>query len=134
MFYKIAADFVVILHFLWIVFLIFGVFIGRNKIIKYLHIGGLGFAIIIQIFGWYCPLTYLEVWLRQRHNPSIKYTGSFIIHYVEKIVYIELSPVIIFVLTLILISMSAYIYLRRREKRLPRRPPSQNPSGLGDFS
>lgn len=119
MFYKLAADFVVILHFFWIVFLIFGAFIGkRYKIVKFFHISGLGFAIIIQIFGWHCPLTHLEVWLRHRHDPSMKYTGSFIIHYVEKIVYIELSPVIIFLLTVILFFLVAYIYLVRKEKKL----------------
>jgi hypothetical protein len=118
MFYKLAADFIVSLHFLWIIFLIFGAFIGkRYKTVKHFHIGGLGFAIIIQIFGWYCPLTHLEVWLRYRHDATMRYTGSFIIHYVEKIVYLELSPVIIFVLTLILISMSVYIYSRRKKER-----------------
>ncbi|MBE0427301.1 MAG: DUF2784 domain-containing protein [Nitrospirae bacterium] len=115
MFYRIAADFVVLLHFLWILFLIFGAFIGRKyKISKIFHIAGLCFAIIIQIFGWYCPLTYVEVWLRQKHDPSLLYSGSFIIHYVEKIVYIELSQWIIFVLTVILVLGSLYIYSGRR--------------------
>jgi hypothetical protein len=112
-----AADFVVFIHFLWILFLVFGAFIGRRHFwVKILHIGGLGFAVIMQIFGWYCPLTHLEVWLRQRQNPMLTYRGSFIIHYIEKIVYIELSPWIIFVLTLILIAASAYIYLKRKER------------------
>jgi hypothetical protein len=40
------------------------------------------------------------------------YKGSFIIHYMEKIVYLELTPGIIFVLTLILISVSAFVYTK----------------------
>ncbi len=117
MFYRLAADFIVLIHFLWIVFLIFGAFIGKKYLpAKIFHISGLGFAVIIQIFGWYCPLTHLEIWLRQRHDPLLTYHGSFIIHYVEKIVYIQLSPVIIFVLTFILISISMYIYLGRKER------------------
>jgi len=115
--YKLAADLVVLIHFLWIVFLIIGSFIGRKyRIVKIFHIAGLGFSVIMQIFGWYCPLTHLEIWLRQRHDPLLTYHGSFIIHYVEKIVYIQLSPVIIFVLTFILISISMYIYLGRKER------------------
>lgn len=118
MFFKISADFVVLIHFLWILFLIFGAFIGRKYIaIKIIHIAGLGFSIIMQIFGWYCPLTYLEIWLRQKHDPSITYTGSFIIHYVEKIVYIELSPLFIFILTVVLVSVSGYIYLIKTRKK-----------------
>ena len=117
MFYKVAADFIVLIHFLWIVFLIFGAFIGKKySPAKIFHIAGLGFAGIIQIFGWYCPLTYLEIWLRQRHDPLLTYSGSFIVYYMEKLIYIELTPVIIFVLTLVLISISAFIYSVRKEK------------------
>jgi len=111
--YKLAADFTVFIHFLWIIFLLFGAFIGRKShAIKYLHITGLCFAVIIQIFGWYCPLTYLEVWLRQKHDPSLVYRGSFLIHYIERIVYLELTPGTIFVLTVILIAVSALLYMK----------------------
>jgi hypothetical protein len=116
-FYKLAADSVVLVHFLWIVFLIFGVFIGRKyRTVKIFHIAGLGFAVIMQIFGWYCPLTYIEIWLRKRHAPLLSYSGSFIVYYMEKLIYIKLTPWIIFMLTLILISITAYIYSMRREK------------------
>ncbi len=114
MFYRIAADFIVLIHFLWIIFLIFGAFIGRKyRTIKIFHIAGLGFAVIMQIFGWYCPLTHIEIWLRERHNPYLTYSGSFIIHYVGKLIYIGLSPTIILVLTVILISISAYLYCKK---------------------
>lgn len=117
MLYKLAADFTVFIHFLWIIFLLFGAIIGRKfRAVKYLHIAGLGFAVIMQIFGWYCPLTHLEVWLRQRHEPLLTYRGSFLIHYVERIVYVELTPGIIFVLTIILIVASVFLY-RKGNKR-----------------
>lgn len=121
MLYRLAADGVVLVHFLWIVFLIIGAFIGRKyQAVKIFHIIGLCFAVIMQFFGWYCPLTYLEIWLRQKHDPSLSYSGSFIIHYIEKIVYIELSPWIIFILTLILVSISAYLYFVRSKHDLKR--------------
>jgi uncharacterized membrane protein len=116
MFYKIAADFTILIHFLWIVFLIAGAFIGRKyQTVKIIHIAGLSFAVIIVAFGWYCPLTYLEIWLRSKHEPLLTYKGSFIFHYVEKLVYIELPRGIIFGLTLILIVITIYIY-RKKEK------------------
>jgi len=117
MFYRVAADFVVLIHFLWIVFLIFGAFIGRNhRAVKIFHIAGLGFAVLIQIFGWYCPLTHLEICLRKRYEPSLSYSGSFIIYYVEKLVYIDLSRGMIFVLTIMIILMSGYLYFVRHSR------------------
>ena len=115
--YKVLADIVVLVHFLWILFLIFGAFPGvRNKAIKVFHISALVFAFVIQIFGWYCPLTHLEVWLRAKHDPSLAYAGSFIIHYVEGLIYIEISPRLIFSLTLLLIGFNAWVYLKRGGK------------------
>ena len=78
---------------------------------KRFHIGGIAFAFIIQIFSWYCPLTYLEVWLRRMHDPSRSYDGSFIMHYVEKFVYIDLPPNAILVMTIFLAFISALLYL-----------------------
>jgi uncharacterized membrane protein len=117
MFYGIMADVVVFLHFLWIIFLIFGAFIGRRyKWIKRVHIAGLCFALTIQGFGWYCPLTYLEIWLRKMHDPSTSYSGSFIINYVQKIVYIELPAKVILIMTIFLVLMSAWLYLHKPKK------------------
>jgi len=116
MIYKILADSMVLIHFLWIIFLFFGVIWGmRNKAVKILHITGLVFAFIIQIFGWYCPLTYLEVWLRSKHDSALAYAGSFIIHYVEEIVYIELSRNLILVLTLVLCGFNAWLYSKKKQ-------------------
>ena len=115
MLYKVLADFVVSVHFLWIFFLIFGALLGvRNKAIKYIHLTGLLFAILIQIFGWYCPLTHLEVWLRSRHNPSVAYAGSFIIYYMEKLVYLEVSPKGVLLATIGLVIFNSWLYLRKR--------------------
>ena len=117
MFYKIFADITVFIHFLWIVFLFLGALWGvKNKIIRVFHLIGLFFAILIQVFGWYCPLTYLEVWLRSRQDPALNYTGSFIIYYVEKIVYLEVSQSIIFLFTVLLCVVNGWFYFRRKSK------------------
>lgn len=120
MFYKIVADSVVVVHFLWIVFLLFGVFWGiKNKAVKIFHISGFAFAFVIQIFGWYCPLTYLEVWLRSTHDSALTYTGSFIIHYVEELVYIDVSRTLIFFLTLLICGLNVWLYLKKGKKSKP---------------
>ena len=118
MFYKIAADIIVALHFAWILFLIFGVVIGRkHRFLKNIHIAGLIFAGLMQTFGWYCPLTHLEVWLRRRHNPALSYEGSFIVHYVEELVYIQVSPYLIHFLTAVIVIFSTYFYIRKPDSR-----------------
>jgi len=118
MFYKVIADIIVIIHFLWILFLILGALWGvKYKAIKILHLSGLIFAFTIQIFDWYCPLTHLEVWLRSKHNSALTYTGSFIIHYVEKIVYIELSRNLIAILTIFLCGFNVWFYLRETKTK-----------------
>lgn len=118
MVYKVFADIVVFLHFLWILFVLFGVFWGlRNRKIQILHMFALTFAVIIQVFDWYCPSTYVEAWLRAKHDPTLSYTGSFIVHYVEKIVYINLSPSIIFGSTMFLVGVSLWLYLKKHASR-----------------
>jgi len=117
MIYQILANIVVFLHLLWILFLVFGVLWGiRNKTARVIHISGLAFSIIIQIFDWYCPLTHLEVWLRSRHYSTLSYAGSFIIHYIEQVVYLEISRSLIFVLSILLCGINIWIYLTQMKR------------------
>lgn len=111
------ADGVVFLHLLWILFLIFGAFVGyRLRWVKFLHLGALGFALALQVFGWICPLTLLEVWLRHRQSPASGYGGGFIQHYVEKIVYPGLPPWLILLGSLCVVAVSTWVYWRPGKK------------------
>jgi hypothetical protein len=56
--------------------------------------------------------------LRSKHDFSLTYTGSFIIHYVERIVYIELSRYLISVLTLILCGLNLWLYSKKKHSLL----------------
>ncbi len=117
MIYGILADTVIIVHFLWILFLITGSYWGsRHRPVMMIHGAGLVFALISQLFGWYCPLTLLEVWLQKKRNTAQAYPGSFIAHYAEKLVYIDLSPRVIFALTLALVGVTIWTYRRAFRK------------------
>ncbi len=110
---RIIADIVVVVHLLWIFFLIAGPYWGRKyRMVGVVHVAGLAFAVISQLAGWYCPLTYLEVWLRQRQDPAGAYPGSFLAHYAEQIVYAELPPAVIFLATVALVLVQAWFYWR----------------------
>ncbi len=111
------ADSVVLLHFLWIVFLIVGAWPGYYlRWVKYLHLGALTFSLMLQGFGWICPLTYLEVWLRRQQTPASGYRGGFIQHYVERIVYLDVPPRGILLGTLLVVAITVWVYVRPRKK------------------
>ncbi|MCS7281473.1 MAG: DUF2784 domain-containing protein [Desulfobacterota bacterium] len=114
MVYKVLADFVILVHFFWILFLLFGAFFGlKSKKLRILHIFGLFFAFFIQTFDLYCPLTYLEIYIREKHEPDKAYAGSFIAYYVEKLIYIELSRILILLLTFCVVGTNLWIYARK---------------------
>jgi len=109
MLYRILADITVVFHFLWILFLVFGVFPGLKwKWSRITHISGWVFSIVLQLNGWYCPLTHLEAWLRGKGGWA--YTGSFFRHYVESIVYLDVSPGYVLAASVVVIIVSGGLY------------------------
>lgn len=116
--YILLYEFTVLLHFLWILFLMFGSLLGiKLKYVKYLHISGLVFAVSIQVLSYPCPLTYVENFFRKKANLPT-YEGGFISYYLEKIIYIEIEQYIIFSATLILVLAHTFIYIKfGKEKR-----------------
>lgn len=121
--YRVLADVVVAVHLLWILFLIFGAYWGRkNRAVMVVHGAGMLFAVVINLLGWYCPLTHLEAWLMRKQGvPS--YPGSFIGHYAYKLVYIDVPPTVITFLTLLLALASFWAYWTASKARSgPQRP------------
>jgi len=115
MLYKALADGVVVVHFLWILFLIFGGFWGRRqRWVRLVHIPALVFAFLLELFRWYCPLTHLEVWLRRKHDPALAYAGSFIAHYLERLIYLEVDRWVIVFLTGLLCGVNGWLYFGRK--------------------
>jgi hypothetical protein len=52
--------------------------------------------------------------LRSKHGPALTYTGAFIIHYMEKIVYIEISRYLILIFTIFLCGFNLWLYSKKR--------------------
>ena len=114
MFWNVVADVVVVIHLLWIAFVVAGAAIGRRIAwVKWLHIGAVLFSVLLQIFHWVCPLTLLEVWLRRRTDATAGYPGDFIAHYAERLVYLPASPGLILAATFVLVGLSAWVYWPR---------------------
>lgn len=87
MFYKVFADLIVVLHFAFVLFVIFGGFLVLwSKHIVWLHIPAVIWAILIEFSGWICPLTPLENILRQKGGAHA-YRSGFIEHYILPVLY-----------------------------------------------
>ena len=137
--YKLLADLLILLHLLWILFLILGGPIGRPlagilhiryRWVRAVHISALLLALSLIPFGIICPLTHLELWARSAYEtlgstsggPSGSYEGSFIIHYIEELIYLNISTKELFLLTVLLCSVNGLWYLREYlKKRYKRR-------------
>jgi len=85
--YELAADLTLIVHFAFIIFVVFGalLFFVSTKII-YVHVPALIWGIYIELTHSVCPLTYLENWFLQKANLTI-YSEGFIQNYLLPIVY-----------------------------------------------
>ena len=76
-----------------------------------LHLVGIFYVASLSFLGKYCPLTILENKLRTSVNSEQVYQGSFIAHYLEKIVYPEIDPLLIKIPTLLLASFTIIIFI-----------------------
>lgn len=87
--YDILAKAIVLVHFLFIVFVIFGgLLVIRWPCLAFVHLPASIWGAAVEIFGWICPLTPLENHLRQLAGES-NYTGDFIARYLIPVIYPE---------------------------------------------
>jgi Protein of Unknown function (DUF2784) len=87
MWYQAGADVVVVIHLLFIGFVVGGVFLAwRWPRIIWAHIPAAVYGALVEFAGFTCPLTLLENDLR-RHAGEAGYGGGFIDHYLVKVIY-----------------------------------------------
>ncbi|MCX8164656.1 MAG: DUF2784 domain-containing protein [Aquificaceae bacterium] len=109
-FYLLLAHVVVTIHFLWILFLLLGwIFALKRGALGWLHLGGILFALFLNITRLHCPLTYLEIWLRKKAGAQA-YDSAFIIHYLEKLIYIRIDTQLLSLLTYIFVFANIGLY------------------------
>jgi len=87
MLYRLLADFIVILHLLFILFGLLGglLFFWRRWTIL-LHLPSAIWISVIEFQGWICPLTPLENRLRLAGG-AVGYKGGFVEQYLIPIIY-----------------------------------------------
>ena len=85
--YELAANLTLIVHFAFILFVVFGalLFFVATKII-FIHFPALIWGSYIELTNSICPLTYLENWFLHKANLTT-YSEGFIQNYLVPIVY-----------------------------------------------
>lgn len=87
MWYHVAADLVMVVHLLFIGFVVGGVFLAwRWPRIVWAHLPAVAYGALVEFVGFSCPLTLLENDLRRRAGDA-GYRGGFIAHYLIRVIY-----------------------------------------------
>ncbi|TNG02085.1 MAG: DUF2784 domain-containing protein [Gammaproteobacteria bacterium] len=85
--YRIAADLIVLFHFLFICFVVLGgLFTLRWRWVALIHLPAALWGALIVMLGGICPLTPFENSLRLAAGEQ-GYSGGFIEHYLVPIIY-----------------------------------------------
>jgi hypothetical protein len=128
---RILADALVLLHFGFILFVVFGGFLLlRWKWIAGLHVPAVLWAAAIEFRHGICPLTPLEQGLRRAAGEA-GYSGSFIEHYLIPIIYpAGLDERLQYILGTLVIVINLAVYgwvlFRRRHRSRQQFPDSRS--------
>lgn len=114
------ADGLMVIHFLWVLFMVWGivrtidaavaVMVCRHPplrarrflerwLFRTVHLAGILFTGILAILGKYCPLTIWEYQLRRGGRPFAEPPESFLLVWVERLLYPEVPPVLLEVIS-----------------------------------
>ncbi|WP_439534849.1 DUF2784 domain-containing protein [Polymorphobacter sp.] len=113
-----AADAVMLVHFAFILFALLGAaLLVRWPWLIWLHIPALAWGVWIELSGGLCPLTPLEIELREKAGQA-GYRGGFIDHYLTPIIYPEgLTRGTQMQFAAILVAVNLFFYARFRQSR-----------------
>lgn len=99
---RVIADIVLTTHVTFVAFVIFGLFLIvcggfrrwnwiRNPWFRMMHLGAMGVVVVQAWIGVICPLTTLEMSLRERAG-DVTYRATFVAHWLQKLLYYEAPP------------------------------------------
>ena len=117
--YQLLADALVVVHFLFIVFVVIGgIFVLRRPWLALVHLPSAVWGAAVELCGWVCPLTPLENYLRWLGG-GIAYRGDFIEYYLISLIYPEnLTATMqhIFGMLVIAVNIIFYILVIRKQR------------------
>lgn len=133
--YVLAADLILIGHVLFVAFVVFGlilILIGkpldwawvRNPWFRLVHLAAIGIVALQSWFGAICPLTNLEMTLRDRADGVI-YSGSFISHWLDALLYYRAPAWVFTICYTVFAALVVLSWFWIRPRRFTRFPTSE---------
>lgn len=129
MWFRGAADLVLVVHFAFVAFVVLGgLLVLRWPKVAWVHVPIALYGATIEFLGFICPLTPLENSLRRRGGEA-GYAGGFVEHYITAALYpTGLTREIQIALGCLVLALNAAIYgywiwRRRRARRNSSRTP-----------
>ena len=117
MWYRILADAVVVVHLVFIIFVLLGgVFVVKWRSLVFVHIPAVLWGAWVEFQGWICPLTPLENWFRQKAGLG-GYQNGFIDQYLVPLIYpagLNREWQMIFGALVIILNVTIYAWVWRR--------------------
>ena len=120
MIYSILADLLVLFHFAFVLFVLFGGFLLlKYKQLIFLHVPAFLWGIVVELNHWICPLTPMEKHFREKAGEA-GYDGGFVENYLIPVLYpAGLTEDIQTVLGLVVLFLNLGVYFVVFRKRRP---------------
>lgn len=101
------------IHLTWLALVIFGTIWTRGRPLwSAFHMLALAWGIVVELGPWPCPLTVAESYFETRAG-FFAYQGSFLLHYLDAIVYPNLPSWIVTAAGVAVCALNLAIYGRR---------------------
>ena len=117
-----------VIHLAWIIFILWGFVLTiwgffnpkffELWLFRTVHLLGILFVVTLEILGKYCPLTLWENALRSHYNPETDYPGSFIIKYIEQMIYPDVSPLVVIIPTILVATFTLVAFVLKPPAKL----------------
>lgn len=124
--YAVFADIVLLVHLLFIVFVVAGAFLVlRWPRLAWVHLPAAIWGAVVEFTGWICPLTPLENRFRLLSGRSA-YGGSFVDRYLLPLLYppgLDMNMQFILGTIVLLVNAGVYLVLWRRIRKHRENPP-----------
>ena len=123
MVYRWLADLVLVLHLAFVLFVVLGGLLAlRWPRVAWVHVPVALYGALVEFVGFICPLTPLEVGLRQRGGEA-GYEGGFVDHYITAALYptgLTREVQLVLGVCVLVLNGAVYLTLARRGRRAAR--------------